>query len=204
VAVDGTHATGKTTLVYASTSRFRELGINAGLVGDTARESPLVDDIVLHKTGEFDALVELDLASRHVQAIATAVRTHALVFADKTLLNVATYANVLLGSTLSKQDRHLIDALNSLASAWQRIYDLVIYCPDLFPVHVAGDPYRARVEHLQLEVDEALKEAYARGGFPVVTLPEGLSLAQRVAVVESLAKERCLVQCEIHTDQGAE
>jgi thymidylate kinase len=40
VAIEGTHASGKTTLVHALVSRYRENGIHVTCTGEPARSSP--------------------------------------------------------------------------------------------------------------------------------------------------------------------
>jgi molybdopterin-guanine dinucleotide biosynthesis protein len=45
VAFDGTHASGKTTLLYAVAARLRREGVHVGVLGEPARQSPFVDDV---------------------------------------------------------------------------------------------------------------------------------------------------------------
>lgn len=51
VAVEGTHASGKTTLIHALTSYYRARGVHANCTGEPARNSPFMEEIVLHGKG---------------------------------------------------------------------------------------------------------------------------------------------------------
>lgn len=48
VAVEGTHASGKTTLVHALVAHYRAEGVLAGCSEEPARTSPFMEDIVIH------------------------------------------------------------------------------------------------------------------------------------------------------------
>ncbi len=51
IAVEGTHASGKTTLAHALAAHYRERGIHAATVEEPARHSPFVEEIVVHGKG---------------------------------------------------------------------------------------------------------------------------------------------------------
>lgn len=51
VTFDGTHASGKTTLLYAVAALLRRQGVYVGVLGEPARQSPFVDDELIHKSG---------------------------------------------------------------------------------------------------------------------------------------------------------
>src|SRR5439155_11276189 len=61
VAVEGTHASGKTTLVHALTAHYRAQGVLVDCVPEPARTSPFIEDTVIHRTGGFDLTTEVDL-----------------------------------------------------------------------------------------------------------------------------------------------
>jgi hypothetical protein len=64
VAFDGTHASGKTTLIYAVAGLLRGQGVQVTTLDEPARSSPFVDDVVIHRAGDFDMLLELDILQR--------------------------------------------------------------------------------------------------------------------------------------------
>ena len=47
IAVEGTHASGKTTLTHALAAHYREQGIHVATVEEPARHSPFVEEIVV-------------------------------------------------------------------------------------------------------------------------------------------------------------
>ncbi len=60
IAIEGTHAAGKTTLVHALAAAYGLRGVHVGTVEDPARSSPLIDEIVIQGRGDFDLAVEVD------------------------------------------------------------------------------------------------------------------------------------------------
>lgn len=88
VAFDGTHASGKTTLIYAVAALLRRQGVHVTTLEEPARTSPFVDDVVIHKAGDFDMPLELDIFAAHITNTLRAARSHDVVFADKTPTNV--------------------------------------------------------------------------------------------------------------------
>jgi thymidylate kinase len=68
LAVEGTQAAGKTTLVHALTAYYRERGVHVACTGEAARVSPFIDDIVLHDAGTFDLTAEVDLYAAQLSA----------------------------------------------------------------------------------------------------------------------------------------
>jgi thymidylate kinase len=48
LAIEGTHASGKTTLAHALTAYYREHGIHVAVVEEPARHSPFIEEIVVH------------------------------------------------------------------------------------------------------------------------------------------------------------
>ena len=53
IAVEGTHASGKTTLTHALAAYYREQGIHVATVEEPARHSPFIEEIVVHGKGTF-------------------------------------------------------------------------------------------------------------------------------------------------------
>ncbi|WP_433227551.1 hypothetical protein [Actinomadura formosensis] len=50
IAVEGPHASGKTTLVHALTSHYREQGIHVTATGEAARHSPFMHHPLTRRT----------------------------------------------------------------------------------------------------------------------------------------------------------
>jgi thymidylate kinase len=92
IAVEGTHASGKTTLVHALVSHYRERGVHVTCTEEPARTSPFMEDIVLRGLGTFDLAAELDAFAAMLTVQLRAARHHAVLIADKTTLNVVAYA----------------------------------------------------------------------------------------------------------------
>jgi hypothetical protein len=58
-AIEGIHASGKTTLTHASAARYRERGIHVASVEESARRGPFIEKIVVHGRGRFDLETEV-------------------------------------------------------------------------------------------------------------------------------------------------
>jgi len=123
VAVEGTHASGKTTLAHALTSYYRERGVHANCTGEPARSSPFMEEIVLHGKGAFDRVAELDTFARQFTDQLRAARHHDLLITDKTPLNVVAYARLLLPD----EDSSVVEAMLQLCTATSTLYDAVLY-----------------------------------------------------------------------------
>jgi thymidylate kinase len=91
-AIDGTHASGKTTLIHALTAHYRRQGVNVVAMGEPARASPFMEEIVIHGRGIFDLAAEVDVFAAHLRYQLRTARNHQLLIADKTIINVLAYA----------------------------------------------------------------------------------------------------------------
>ena len=67
LAVEGTHASGKTTLTHGLAAHYREQGIHVATVEEPARRSPF-EEIVVHGRGQFDLETEADLFGAQLSA----------------------------------------------------------------------------------------------------------------------------------------
>lgn len=54
IAIEGTHACGKTTVVHALTAHYRAQGVNVACTGEPARTSPFSEEVVIYGRGDFD------------------------------------------------------------------------------------------------------------------------------------------------------
>ena|ERR1022692_1974042 len=175
IAVEGTHASGKTTLVHALVSYYRERGIHATCVDEPARSSPFMEDIVLRGQGTFDVIAELDTFAAQLTTQLRAARHHTVLVADKTLVNVVAYARSLLPT----QDAPVVDAMLALCAAMAGLYDAVLYASDAFDPHQPGDALRAKVAGQQAGIDVVLREVAIDAGITLIDIPRGLATQDR-------------------------
>jgi predicted ATPase len=180
IAVEGTHASGKTTLTYALAAHYREQGIHVAIVEEPARHSPFVEEIVVHGQGRFDFETEVDLFAAQLSAQLRAARQHTMVICDKTIANVLAYARIVLEAPPRSRTAVTLDAMNTFCRAWAGTYDAVLYCCDRFSQHQEGNPYRARVLDLQSAADRVVRSTCASVGQKVIDLPPGMTTAERV------------------------
>jgi len=178
IAIDGTHASGKTTLIHALTAHYRRQGVNAAAMDEPARFSPFMEEIVIHHRGKFDLAAEVDVFAAHLQAQLRTARNHQLLIADKTIINVLAYARILLDSGPDGIDVTVLDAMQTFCRAWAPTYDLVFFTHDHYSQ--PSDGFRAKVTDLQDIVDTVLWELYRQLDVTVVDIPCGYETAQRV------------------------
>jgi predicted ATPase len=189
IAIEGTHASGKTTLVHALTSRLRELSIHAECTGEPARYSPFVEEIVLYGQGGFDLAAELDLFAAQLSTQLRAARHHAVLVTDKTLANVVAYARLLLPAS----NEATVQAMTQLCRSVSGIYDAVFYCADTFNPRQPGDAFRGKVADQQADIDAVLRTTCADTGIRLTELPLRLSTASRVDwILQRLAERQVL------------
>lgn len=188
IAFDGTHASGKTTLIYAVAASLRAQGIHCAVLPEPARKSSLVDDVVLRGVGDFDVPLEIDLIAAHVSQCINAARTHPVVLADKTPLNVLAYTELLV-TPRDDVERDLLSSAEEFSRSWTRVYDLVFYCQDHFSPNQPGDEMRAKVVDIQSEVDRAVVRQYREADAPLYRIPPGLDLSARTLFATMRIKE---------------
>jgi predicted ATPase len=178
VAVDGTHASGKTTLVHALAAHYRGAGVLVDVVAEPARTSPFVEETVIHRTGPgFDLVCEVDLFAAQLSAQARAARHQELLICDKTITNVLAYTRLVLTPTATLDSRPVLDAMAAFCRAWAPVYDGVLFCADHYN---QPDPMRAAVADLQQAADNAIRAAYADTGADLLAVPAGLTVPERV------------------------
>lgn len=175
LAVDGTHSSGKSTLVAALVDHYALAGVDVAGVGDQARHSPLIAAVVDDPNGTFDLAAELDLLAATITAQLRASVGHQLLVVDKTVSNVVSYAQILL----DEPGHNVITSASRLCRAWQP-YDLVAHCRDHFDIDLADDPFRAKVTRLQATAGEHIRSGLQQAGYPLADLPTGLTTSQRV------------------------
>ncbi|MFE9686803.1 AAA family ATPase [Streptomyces sp. NPDC006285] len=180
IAVEGTQAAGKTTLVHALTSYLREQSIGATCTGEPARTSPFMEDIVLHGVGNFDLVAELDLFAQHFTVPLRAARHHQVLITDKTPANVLALASLVLDRT-EPSTGPVLAAAKALCRAWMpTAYDAIVYCRDRYDQKAGGDRMREKVLSIQDESDSAIYDACRATGVPILEMPTGLTASERV------------------------
>ena len=180
IAVEGTHASGKTTLTHALAAHYRERGIHVATVEEPARHSPFIEEIVVHGKGQFDLETEVDLFAAQLSAQLRAARQHTMLICDKTIANVLAYAQIMLETPPHSRAAVTLDAMNTFCRAWAGTYDAVLYCCDRFSQHQYGDPYRAKVLDLQSAADRVVRSTCASTGHKVIDIPPGMTTTERV------------------------
>ena len=176
IAIEGTHASGKTTLVHALVAHYREHGIHITCTDEPARTSPFIEDIVLRGLGSFDVTAELDTFAAMVTTQLRTARHHSVLVTDKTTLNVVAYAR----SLLPPEDQPVIEAMLGLSAVTAGMYDVVYYLSDIFDPRQRGDAWRSKVAGQQAIIDAALRRAAGQAGVTLTDVPRGLTTQQRV------------------------
>jgi predicted ATPase len=180
LAVEGTHASGKTTLTHALAAHYRERGIHVTTVEEPARSSPFIEEIVVHRKGAFDLETEVDLFAAQLSAQLRAARHHAMIICDKTIANVLAYARLVLDAPPHSRTAVSLAAMEGFCRAWAGTYDAVFYCCDRFNQRQVGDPYRAKVLDLQTAADRLVRSTCATVGQRVIDIPQNMTTSQRV------------------------
>jgi predicted ATPase len=180
LAIEGTHASGKTTLTHALAAYYRERGIHVATVEEPARRSPFIEEIVVHGKGAFDLETEVDLFAAQLSAQLRAARQHTMLVCDKTIANVLAYAWLVLETPPRSRAAAALAAMEAFCHAWAGTYDVVFYCCDRFSQHQTGDPYRAKVLDLQPAADRVVRSTCATVGQRVIDIPPNMTTTQRV------------------------
>lgn len=178
IAFDGTLSSGKTTLIYAVASELKANGMNCVVLSEPARESPLMEDIVLHNNGTFDLPLETDLFALHMIQCVRATRVGRLIIADRTPVSTMAYTRLLIHpSNEMEQDWFL--SMEQFALHWSRLYDIVFYCCDHFNIDLEQDPTRSKYVSMQQQVDDMTRKEYLKSGIELIDIPAGLTLDER-------------------------
>lgn len=191
IAIDGTHASGKTTLIHALTAHYRRQGVNVAAMGEPARSSPFMEEIVIHNSGTFDLAAEIDVFAAHLQLQLRTARNHQLLIADKTIINVLAYARMLLDIAPGSHDAMVLDAMERFCQAWAPTYDLVFFTHDHY--NQPSDAFRTKVAGLQDTAATTLRDLYDQLDVAVIDVPLGLETDQRVEWVARRVADSGLV-----------
>lgn len=189
IAFDGTHSSGKTTLKYSVASELKEMGINCVVLTEPARNSPLVDDVVIRERGDFDLPLELDLIACHISRNIRASRHGSFILADRTPANVIAYTKLLVRMN-DEREEQLLHAAENFVRQWLKVYDLVFYCQDYFKVDLNSDPMRSKVADLQLQLDIQTRKEYKNAGIFLNKIPKNLSNSERTEYVLDVLRKK--------------
>jgi predicted ATPase len=188
LAIEGTHASGKTTLTHALAAHYREQGIHVATVEEPARHSPFIEEIVVHGRGRFDLETEADLFGAQLSAQLRAARQHSMIICDKTIANVLAYARLVLDAPPGSREAAVLNAMETFCRTWAPAYDAVFYCCDNYAQQQTGDPYRAKVLDLQSAADRVVRQTCATVGQHIIDIPPGMTTAERVSWIASQVK----------------
>jgi thymidylate kinase len=183
IAVEGAHGTGKSTLVHALAAHYKSRDVHATALAEVARQSPFVEDVVIHGSGGFDISAELHLFGSQIAHEQSLARHHELVICDKTIANVLGYSLLLLQSAGEPFVRDMVAAMEVLCRIYAKQYDLVFYVSDLYELGRTNDPFRPREAGFQQQADEFIRRACRTIGLNLLEIPAGLSLVDKVAWV---------------------
>jgi len=188
IAFDGTHAAGKTTLIYSVASRIKELGVNCEVLIEPARNSPTADAILLYNQGSFDMPAQLELFAMHIVQCVRATKDGSLIISDRTPISTMAYNEMLLADK-TKHEEDLIKVAESFTNVWTAYYDIVFYCQDYFTSTQDDDKIRRGDDEFQRILDTRTRQLYERAEANIVYIPKGLSLPERTDfVLEELRK----------------
>ena len=136
LAIEGTYASGKTSLTHALAARYRECGIHVATVEEPARRSPFIEKIVVHGRGRFDLETEADLFDAQLSAQLRATRQHTMIICNKTIADVLAYVWLVLRAPSGSRPGRDGSVLPRLGP----VYDIVFYCGDNYTQEQADGP----------------------------------------------------------------
>lgn len=178
VAIEGTHAAGKTTLVHGLVAHYRARGVLVTNTSEPARASPFIEDIVLHGTGDFDLPTEVDLYGAQLTSQLRAARHHQLLICDRTIMAVLAYAQLVLPP--EPRTAKVLIAMEQMCRAWAPIfYDAIILCTDTY--QAPHDQMRSKVTGLQHDIAHAIRTICDTTGITTYNMPTGLSAGDRTS-----------------------
>ncbi|AJC58587.1 thymidylate kinase-like protein [Streptomyces sp. 769] len=139
-----------------------------------------MEEIVLHGKGHFDLPAEIDLFGQQLSIPLRAARHHQVLITDKTPANVTALARMVLDAS-EPGTGAVLAAAEAFCRAWMPLtYDAIVYCRDRYDQKSGGDRMREKVLALQDEADEVIYQACRATGVPILEMPTGLTVAERV------------------------
>ena len=182
-------ASGKTTLKYLIAAKLKEIGINCVVLPEPARNSVLVDDVVLRNKGNFDIPLEVDLIMNHISLCIRGARDGDIILSDRTPVNVLAYTKLLVDSS-DEMESGLLERCESLVEKWIEFYDLVFYCQDFYQADISKDNLRSKVVGIQSDVDSETRNQYDRFGCNLQFISKGLSSEEKANFVLNVMQSK--------------
>ena len=164
IAIEGTHASGKTTLTHAwppitgsTASTSPPLRNQPGTARSSRKSSSTA-------RARFDLETEVDLFAAQLSAQLRAARQHTMVICrqdhrQRHGLRLARAGDAAAQPQPPSPGRH-----GTFCEPGHGTYDAVLYCCDRFGQHQQGDPYRAKVLDLQTAADRVVRSTCATTG----------------------------------------
>lgn len=180
VAVEGAHGTGKSTLVHALVAHYKRNNIHAACLAELARESPFVEEAVIHEHNSFDIASELHLFASQIAREQVLARFHEVLICDKTIANVLGYCHIFLGEGDHSFNREMLSGMGSFCRVYVKQYDAVIYVSDIYDLTDTKDPFRPKDIEFQRQADKAIRQVCKDIDLPLLEMPRGLPLDEKV------------------------
>jgi deoxyadenosine/deoxycytidine kinase len=199
--IDGTFASGKTTLVAALMAELKSRSLNAGAFQEVARQDPFLEDALVRKTRVVDADTELHLICSLIAAQLRAARAHEIVISDTGPLNIIAHVTVLAPRKVRDRYRELIDAMTELAFAQTRRATAVYLLTDRFDPDASTDRLRVFDARKQRQIERTLRSLYDEAEVAIIEVPARLTMRARVDWVMKDAEKRGLWpgECRVAT-----
>jgi nicotinamide riboside kinase len=179
IAIEGTHGTGKTTLAHALTARLKREHHHAAQAGESARESPFLETVVVHGRGAMDISAELHIFASQIVREQLQARHLELLVCDKSVVNVLAYARLVLAREDPTTTR-LLAAMHDFCRSYVALYDVAFLVSDRYELGRTADPYRPRDGVLRDAVERELVAVCAEVGLSVAPVPAGVGLERQV------------------------
>lgn len=180
IAVEGAHGTGKSTLVHALVAHYKSNNIHAACLAELARESPFVEEAVIHEYKSFDITSELHLFASQIAREQLLARFHELLICDKTIANVLGYSRIFLKEEENSFNREVLSSIDSFCRVYVKQYDAVVYVSDIYDLTDTEDPFRPQDPKFQKQADKAIRQVCKDINLPLLEMPRGLSLDDKV------------------------
>lgn len=183
IAIEGAHGTGKSTLAYALTAYYKAHHVHAATLAELARESPFVEEAVIHGKENFDITAELHLFASQVAREMLLARYHEVLICDKTVANVLGYSRIFLRRNKIAFPSQMLKAVESFCRIYAKQYDAIVYASDFYELNATKDPFRPQDLAFQKQADESIRQVCKDINLTILELPLGLSLEEKVAWV---------------------
>jgi nicotinamide riboside kinase len=155
IAFIGSHAVGKTTLVYGLAARLKARDLSLEVLVEVARRCPLP------LNEETDLAAQSWILHTQIADEVVASTRYPLVLCDRSVLDNYVYLLLAAGHQ---------PLLEPLVQGWMATYDLLVHVPIVEGSIVLDDGIRSTDRGFQLAVEERLQHEVARLGLQPVRL----------------------------------